>query len=235
MAEWAAKRFWKETTVAEAGGGYTVHLDGRAVRTPAKAPLVVPSRELADWIASEWEAQENEINPNTMPATRSANAAIDKVTIQHAEVADMLAEYGDSDLLCYRADFPTDLINRQAASWDPILEWAEGALSAKLTPRSGVIHAPQDPDALARLSALTHEFDAFQLTAFHDLVGLSGSLILGFAVTQGYLDPNEAWRLSRIDEDFQVEQWGEDEEAAEAAEVKRQSFLHAARFYCLVK
>ncbi|WP_321366511.1 ATP12 family protein [uncultured Celeribacter sp.] len=234
MAEWAAKRFWKDTVVAEAQEGFEVHLDGRPVRTPAKMPLILPTRTLADLVAAEWDAQDGVIDPNTMPATRGANAAIDKVSIQHAEVADMLADYGDSDLLCYRAEHPQELVARQADLWDPLLEWAEGALGARLEPRAGIMHAPQSASALAVLRDKTHGFTAFELAAFHDLVSLSGSLILGFAVTEEHLDVEEAWRLSRVDEDYQIEQWGEDDEATEAAEIKRQSFVQAALFYRVV-
>lgn len=231
MAEWAAKRFWKETTVSEGPEGFEVHLDGRSVRTPAKAPLIVPTRALAEMIAAEWDAQEAEIDPNTMPATRGANAAIDKVAVQKAEVADMLADYGDSDLLCYRAEHPKELVAQQQEAWDPLLDWAATHLGATLEPRAGIMHAPQSAQALQILRAKTHDFSSFELAAFHDLVSLSGSLILGFAVTERRLEPEEAWGVSRIDEDFQIAQWGEDEEEAEAAEIKRRSFLQAALFY----
>ncbi|WP_417254844.1 ATP12 family chaperone protein [Celeribacter sp.] len=238
MAEWAAKRFWKETKVTEvqdgAQTGFEVHLDGRPVRTPAKSPLILPTKGLAEMVASEWEAQVDVIDPNTMPATRGANAAIDKVMIQHGEVADMLAEYGDSDLLCYRAEHPQELVLRQNEHWDPVLDWAKTALGARLEPRTGILHAPQSEDALSVLRQKTHDFTAFELAAFHDLVTLSGSLILGFAVTEDHLDPDTAWILSRVDETYQIEQWGEDEEAAAAAEIKRQSFVQAARFYRVV-
>lgn len=231
MSGWAAKRFWKQTEVTEVDGGFTVTLDGRAVKTPAKTAFAVPSRGLAEVIAAEWEAQEDKINPNTMPATRMANSAIDKVATQFSAVADMLAAYGDSDLLCYRATQPDALIARQAAAWDPILDWADKTLDARLIPVSGIIHQPQDSAALARLTARVHGLTPFQLAAFHDLVAISGSLVLGFGVTEGHLDPDQAWELSRIDEKWQEEQWGEDEEASEQAAVKRDAFLHAARFF----
>lgn len=231
MSEWKAKRFWKEATVTEQDGGFGVALDGRPVRTPAKAPLVVPGRSMAGEIAAEWDAQQGEIDPNTMPFTRSANAAIDKVRVQHSEVADMIADYGDSDLLCYRADAPGELVARQAAAWDPLLDWAAQELNARLIVAQGVMHLPQPADAIARLRGEVHKLDAFRLTAFHDLVSLSGSLIIGFASARGHLDAQEAWELSRIDEAWQIEQWGEDEEAAAQAGIKRQAFLHAKRFF----
>lgn len=234
MSEWKAKRFWNETKVVEAENGFGIELDGRPVRTPAKAPLIVPTRALADVIAREWDAQVGEINPNTMPATRGANAAIDKVAVQHAEVADLLSEYGDSDLLCYRAPHPRELVERQIENWDPVLDWAAAALGVRLLPRTGIVHVAQDPQALAILRDKSHRFTEFELAAFHDLVSLSGSLVLAFAVTEGQLSPHEAWELSRLDDLYQIEQWGDDEEAAETAEIKRQSFVQAELFYRLV-
>ncbi len=235
MSAWKAKRFWKEVNVVPADGGYTVHLDNRPVRTPAKAALVVPTRTMAQEIAAEWDAQEGQIAPATMPTTRSANAAIDKVTHQHAEVADLIAAYGDADLTCYRADGPEALVARQVEAWDPLLDWAESVLNVRLNPVTGVIHAPQDGAALQRLSARVHAMDAFALTAFHDLVSLTGSLIIGFAATHDLHPPETLWRLSRIDEIWQEEQWGEDEEAAEMAARKESDFLHAKRFHDLAR
>lgn len=228
-----AKRFWKEAKSVKTDGGWTVELDGRPVRTPAKAPLVVPTRAMADLIATEWDAQQGKIDPTTMPATRSANAAIDKVALQHAEVADMLAAYGDADLLCYRASHPQELIDRQAAIWGPVLDWAAQDLGARLTPVSGIMHAPQDAAVLARLTAMVHAFTPFQLAAFHDLVSISGSLILGFAATRAHKPIDQLWTISRLDESWQEEQWGVDEDAAAQADVKKQAFLHADLFFRL--
>ncbi len=233
MSGWAAKRFWKEASVEQTPDGFTVMLDGRAVKTPAKTPLILPTRLMAGAVAQEWDAQDGVIDPNGMPVTRSANAAIDKVATQHAEVAGLLAEYGATDLLCYRAESPVELVQRQAAAWDPLLDWAEEALQVRLIPAAGVMFVPQDPDALARLSARVAELDAFRLAAFHDLVGMSGSLILGFATAHDRLSPEEAWALSRLDETWQEEQWGEDEEATAQAALKKQAFIHAKRFYAL--
>lgn len=231
MSNWAPKRFWKVAEVTAAEGGFAVTLDGRPVKTPAKAALQVPTEAMAQAIAAEWDAQVDKVDPNTMPFTRSANAAIDKVRIQHAEVADMLAAYGDSDLLCYRAASPTELVERQAALWDPVLDWARAALGAELEARVGVIHVPQDGAALKVLSQQTHALNDFELAAFHDLVSMSGSLILGFAAARGHLDVQTAWDLSRLDELWQEEQWGQDEEAQELIEVKKVAFEHAKRFF----
>ena len=233
MSEWKAKRFWKEAQVAEQADGFAVLLDGRPVKTPAKRQVVMPTRAMAAVVAAEWDAQEEEINPHLMPATKTVNAAIDKVAVQHGEVADMLAAYGDSDLLCYRADHPEGLVARQAAEWDPMLDWAEEALGVRLKPRTGIMHQSQDAEALAVLSERTHALGAFELAAFHDLVSLSGSLVLGFATALGAREAEEVWTLSRLDELWQIEQWGKDDEAEALAELKRASFLHASRMFTL--
>lgn len=233
MSGWAKKRFWTEVTVAEVDSGFGVFLDGRSVKTPAKAPLVVPTRAMAESMASEWEAQEGELDPNSMPVTRSANAAIDKVAVQHAEVADMLAEYGGSDLLCYRATSPAELVARQAEAWDPLLDWAAETFQARLKPVAGLMFEPQAPKVLAALRQEVHGFDNFSMAALHDLVGISGSLIIGLAATRDLKDVDSLWALSRIDESWQEEQWGHDEEAAADAEKKRLAFEHAYRFFKL--
>lgn len=233
MSEWKAKRFWTAADVTPAEDGYGIALDGRPVKTPAKRPLVVPSDALARAIVAEWDAQAKMIDPRTMPFTRTANAAIDKVATQKAEVADMLAAYGDSDLLCYRAETPRALVERQSELWDPFLEWAAEQLGARLLPRTGVMHAPQPAEALAVLSARVHAQTPFELAAFHDLVSLSGSLILGFAATQDMQSAEVIWDISRLDEIWQAEQWGADDEAEAMAGLKKAAFLHAKQVFDL--
>lgn len=234
MSEWAPKRFWKSADTQATENGFGILLDGRPVRTPAKAVLTVPSLAIAQSIAAEFDAQEDRIDPRTMPFTRTANAAVDKVAIQHAEVADMLADYGDSDLLCYRAEAPDDLVARQSTSWDPLLDWADSALGARLETRVGVMHASQDPTALSKLRQNVHEMNNFELAAFHDLVAISGSLVIGFAAKAEFMPAEELWLTSRVDEIWQQEQWGEDEEATEMAQHKKAAFLHASDFLRLL-
>ncbi|WP_439149280.1 ATP12 family chaperone protein [Sulfitobacter sp.] len=233
MSDWKAKRFWTEAQVVAAGDGYAVELDGRPIKTPAKRHLIVPTQQMAQAIAAEWQAQKGTIDPRTMPCTKTANAALDKVAIQHAEVADMLAAYGDCDLLCYRADSPEELVDRQTALWDPMLDWAEAALEVRLEPRVGIMHVPQDAAAVSRLTDRTHALDMFQMAAFHDLVSLSGSLILGFAATLNAKDTDTLWDLSRLDEIWQAELWGADDDAEALAAVKKASFEHAKLMFDL--
>ena len=235
MSAWAPKRFWKEAAVVETEGGYGISLDGRAVKTPAKAPLVVPTRAMAEAIAAEWDAQDGLIKPETMPWTRSANSAIDKLSIQRQAVIDMLAEYGGSDLLCYRVDQPEELVSRQNKGWDPILLWAEETFGAKLKTTAGLMPIAQDEAAVAALKAPIQELSNFELAAFHDLVAISGSLVLALAVIKGRLTSAEAFALSRMDETFQIEQWGKDEEAAEIDAIKAEAYEQSRRFYGLCR
>ncbi|MBK5932528.1 chaperone required for assembly of F1-ATPase [Rhodovulum imhoffii] len=230
MAEWAPKRFWKAATVEIAEPGFAVSLDGRRVKTPAKAALIVPSRAMAQAIAAEWAAQGERLDPGTMPVTRAANAAIDKVAVQHGEVADMIAAYGETDLTCHRAEGPEVLCARQSAAWDPLLDWAHDVLGARLCPACGVIPTAQPPESLAALRTRVRALDTFELTALHDLVGLSGSLLIGLAAFEGWARIEALWDISRIDETWQEEQWGRDEDAAAASALKRKEFLQARRF-----
>ncbi len=232
MSAWTAKRFWKQAEASPCDGGFTVTLDGRAVKTPAKRLLVLPTLQMAEVIAAEWDAQQGRVKPETMPATRAANSTIDNVAIQFAEVAGDLARYGETDLLCYRATAPQELIDLQADAWDPLLAWS-AALRAPLIATAGVMHIRQPETSLAKLTAQVHAFTPFQLAAVHDLIAISGSLVLALAVTRGRLSLDEAWRLSRIDETWQNELWGVDEDAAALESLKRQALTEAARFFAL--
>lgn len=233
MSGWKPKRFWKAVTVQPCEGGFTVFLDSRQAKTPGKAPLVVPGRDMAEAVAAEWDAQHGLVKPQTMPFTRAVNSAIDKVTpLFDAVVAD-LAGYGGTDLLCYRATEPPGLVDRQNQGWDPLLDWSAKALGAPLVAVAGVMHIAQDPASLTRLHGLVAAMTPFQITGFHDLVQLSGSLILALAVTHGRLTAAEAWTLSRIDESWQIALWGEDEDAAALAEHKRAAFHQAAAFWAM--
>ena len=233
MSDWKLKRFWDKAGVEEIDDGFAVLLDGRSVRTPAKAVLKVPTRALADAIAAEWDAQDGEVDPTSMPVTRGANAAIDKIGANRKAVVEMLAEYGDSDLVCYRADGPKELVRRQSELWDPIVDWVGSKFGVRLAIAEGVMHVPQSPETLSALSAEMEDMSDFALAGFHDLVAISGSLVLALAVHHGQITPESAWDLSRVDESWQVEQWGEDDEATAAESVKRDAFLDAARFLAM--
>jgi chaperone required for assembly of F1-ATPase len=235
MANWAPKRFWKQASAEPADTGFAVRLDGRPVRTPARAPLVVPTLAMARAIAAEWDAQEGLIRPDTMPVTRAANTAIDTIAPQRAAVDAIVAAYGGTDLLCYRAATPPALVARQALAWDALIDWAATALGAPLTVVTGVMPVAQPDASLSRLTAHVTALSHFELAALHDLVALSGSLILGLAVIRGRLSADAAWAAARIDETWQIEQWGDDEEAAATAARRLAAFLDADRFYGLCR
>ena len=233
MAEWKARRFWKTADIRPQGNGWEVVLDDRPLRTPGKLPLILPTEALARAIAAEWDAQTDVIDPNRMPLTRAANSAVEKVTPQFHDVTSMLGDYGGTDLLSYRASEPEALTRMQAVGWDPLIDWAATELRAPLRITHGVIPVPQDPAVLLKLQAEIASLDAFALTALHDLVTLPGSLILGLAVLRGRLDAETAWKLARIDEEFQADRWGRDEDADLAAQGRLEAMRNAERFYRL--
>ena len=235
MSEWAAKRFWKEASVREDGDGFGVLLDARPLKTPAKNALVLPTKSMALQIAEEWQTTGEVIDPNTMPWTRSANSAIDKIIPQRKEVEAHLIGYAQSDLTCYRADGPATLARRQSEAWDPLLDWVSVTWNVAFNVTTGVMPVAQPDGIAARLAQVMNEMSEFELTGFHDLVTLSGSYVIALA-TIAERDSREAlWQASRVDEVFQIEQWGEDEEAAEQATLRKLAFLHAADFFSNAK
>ncbi len=208
-------------------------LDEKPLKTPAKAGLVLPTLQLARKIAQEWDSQTDKIDPEKMPFTRTANSAIDKISSKTAEVAEMLIAYGDADLICYRAESPVELVKRQKDAWDPVLDWADKEFGARLMTRKGIMHVAQSGCAIDRLGSEVNAFSVFELAGFHDLVALSGSLVLALAAAHQLYPPTVVWKLSRIDEDWQKEQWGEDEEESVRDTIKLESFISAESFFRL--
>lgn len=212
------KRFYKVAAAAPADGGFAVQLDGRTPRSPAKRPLIAPTPRLAEMIASEWEAQVEYIDNSLMPATRLAFTAIDRIAETRAEVAREVTAYAASDHLCYRAQHPAPLVERQAHEWGAILDWARAEHGLTFTPVSGIIHQPQPPATLAAVEALALTLDDFVLAGVAFAAGLFGSTVLALAVRAGRLTGRRALDLSRLEEIYQAEQWGQDDEATARAE-----------------
>ena len=231
MSEWAAKRFWKNTEVVEADSGFAIALDGRSVNTPGKSKLIVPTRTMADRIAAEWDAQDEKIDPTTMPWTRSANSAIEKVATQRGDVEDHLIGYADTDLLVYRAESPPELQRRQSDAWDPVLAWIADKYGVGIRTTIGIMPVAQNAEELLVLKREMRDMSDFALTGFHDLVTLTGSYALALSVAHGLNEARAAWALSRVDEDWQIEQWGRDEEADAEAALKCAALLHATEFF----
>ncbi len=215
------RRFYKTVDVAPADGGFAVQLDGRIPKSPRKSTLILPTKALAALIAGEWDAQTQVINLNEMAATRRAFTAIDQIPPARDAVADEIASYAGSDVLCYFAAHPSGLVARQNAQWGPLLDWAGAELDLQLQRAEGVVHRPQPPRTIERARALALAADDMTLTALAEATALFGSAVLAFAVQRGRLDAPAALDLSRLDEIFQIEQWGVDDEAAARIEGHR--------------
>ena len=233
MSEWKQKRFWKNAHVVSSETGYLIKLDDKILKTPAKKQMLLPTEALAKKVASEWDEQVEEIDPTTMPFTKSSNAALDKVSEQFEEVTSLLGEYGDTDLLYYRADSPPELQKRQKTGWDPIVNWAETTFKVQINCGTGIVYIAQNEKLISEIHIKINNLSIFELTAFYDMVSITGSLILGLAIINGRLSAEEAYQLSRIDEQWQLEQWGEDEEAQVASNQKNIAILHSEEFFAL--
>jgi chaperone required for assembly of F1-ATPase len=228
------KRFWKEVEVHAEDGGWGIRLDGRPVRTPARATLTVPSEALADAIAEEWRSVEDAIDPRAMPLSGIANAAIDRVAPEQQTFAGGLARYAEADLACYRSEWPPELVELQAKAWDPLLAWARRRYDVDFVTTSGMLHVPQPPATIERLAHAVAALDPYRLAALSPLVTVGGSLIAALAVLERAISPDEAWRSVSIDERWQLEQWGSDPEAQLALDNRERDFMSAARFLELV-
>jgi len=224
------KRFWKDVEVEPADGGWSIMLDKRLVKTPARAPLVVPSQTLAHAIAGEWRDVADTVDPRAMPLTGIANAAIDRVRPDPRLFAGGLARYAEGDLACYRAQWPPELVERQAASWDNLLSWARRRYDVDFSTTSGLMHVPQPRPTIERLAHAVAALDPFRLAGLSPPVTIGGSLVAGLAVLEKAITPEEAWEAVSIDDRWQLEQWGDDNEAVQALDNRRRDFLAAASF-----
>jgi chaperone required for assembly of F1-ATPase len=223
------KRFWKEVSVEPESEGWTIKLDDRQVKTPARAPLLVPTPPLADAIADEWRSVEAKIDPRAMPLTGLANAAIDRVAPARQAFAQGLARYAEADLACYRAEGPRGLIERQEEQWDPLLGWARRRYDVDFVTTSGLLHVAQPSATVEHLSHAVAALDSFRLAGLSPLVTIGSSLLAALAVLEKAITPEQAWNAVSLDERWQLQQWGADAEA-EALENRRRDFLAAARF-----
>ena len=222
------KRFWKDVALVEEAGGLAIALDARLLKTPARATLVVESPALGEAIADEWRACGEEIDPRHMPLTGLANAAVDHVAPDPQRFAAELARYAEGDLLCYRADHPPKLIAAQAAAWDPLLAWARARFAVEFVVATGIIHVPQPPATIAALSAALAPANPFQLAALSPIVTIGGSLVTALALFERAIDLDTAWHAVSVDERWQIDQWGDDDEAVAALANRRADFAAAA-------
>jgi len=229
------KRFYTEVAVTPMDGGFVILLDSRPVRTPAGKRLSLPRKKLADAIAEEWQAQGETVMAATMPLLRLANTVIDGVADHREAVIAAILRFGENDLLCYRAHQPPELAARQAAGWDPLLEWVAQKYGAKLRVAAGLTHVDQPPEALAALRRGLESYDAFSLSGLHVIASITGSVVLALAVAEEFITGTDAFELSRIDEIYQAEKWGEDAEAATRATSLAYELGKAAELIGLVR
>ena len=228
------KRFYKEVGVGGADGGFTVTLDGKPIKTPSGKTVIVPKRDIADAIAAEWAAQGETIDPLTMPLTRFANSVVQSVVDRAHLVADDVAKYLGSDLLFYRAGHPEALVAREAAHWDPIVFWAAEALGAHFMLAEGINHVRQ-PDAAIEAARTAFPNDPWSIAALHVVTTLTGSALLALALTHGVREPADIWAAAHVDEDFNSEQWGLDEEIASRRAARAVDFEAATRILDAMK
>lgn len=229
------KRFWKAAAPVRGDTGWTIELDGRPVRTPARALLQVGHEPLAQAIAAEWHEAGETVDPRAMPLTGLANAALDRIGPEQETYAAGLARYGESDLLTYRADSPQALIDRQSAAWDPLLAWARRRYDVDFVVTSGVAPVTQAQNTVERLRHAVAALDAFTLAGLSPIVTIGGSLVAGLAVLEQAFSPEDAWTAVTVDDAWQLEKWGSDAEAEQALANRRAEFFAGARLLELVR
>lgn len=222
------KRFYKHASHAPIEGGFCIQLDGRPVKTPGRMTLLLPSENIAKAVAAEWDAQTTRIDPTKMPLTRIANSAQEAVAVRFEEVADDLTRFAGNDALCYRAESPDGLVARQTEILNPVLNWAGELLGGRFSLIAGVIHAAQPEELLAAFRGRLDRLSPLQLAALHTATTLSGSALLALALAEAYLTPDAAWTAAHVEEDWNIERWGEDAEAQQVRGYKRREFDAAA-------
>jgi chaperone required for assembly of F1-ATPase len=226
------KKFYKLAAVT---GELGIELDGRSVKTPMKAKLVLPSRALAEAVAAEWNTQEEFINPALMPLTKLANTAIDRAGGERKFVAGQVVEFSGSDMVCYRADAPLELVELQAAAWNPVVAWASAAMNTQFKMVAGVIHSAQSAETVAAVEQYVAKLSDFELTAAHNLTTLTGSALLGLMLTAKAIAPESGWAAAHVEEDFQIATWGSDDEAQARRAFRRIDFDGSLQFLNLLK
>jgi len=225
------KRFYKLVSVTAENG---IALDGKPVKTPKKLPLQLPALTLAEAVAAEWQAQGETINPHAMPLTKLANTALDRIAPDRHPILLELVDYAGSDLVCYRADRPPGLVARQNLAWDPVVDWALTTLDAPFAVVTGVMHHPQPPEALRAVGVALENCSAFEIAGLHTLTTLTGSALLALMLHRHAISEDAAWSAAHVDEDYQIEMWGEDHDAKSRRAARHKEFAACCRFLALI-
>jgi len=230
------KRFYKEASVSESGGTLSVLLDGKSAKTPARNALALPNAKLASAVAAEWNAIESEIDPVRLPLTRLANLAIDAIANAPQPVIDEIVQYAASDLVFYRAEGPEGLVTLQNERWNPVLDWAASKLNARFMLAQGVIHVRQTDESLAAIREAAEQIEKpFALAAAASATNIGGSALIALALADGALSGDEAWNAAHVDEQWNISQWGEDDEAQRRLAARHAEFSAAAKMLTLLR
>ena len=230
----APRRFYREVTVQRGDDGWQIALDGKLLRSPVKAPLLLPSEALAQAIQAEWDGQAERIQPQSMPMMQLASTAVDRVTPNRAQIAADITAYAASDLICYRAEAPAELVRRQVEHWQALLDWASHRFDVSLRTTTGIMAIEQSAQSLAIFARVVDQLDPWRLTALANITATAGSLVIALALLEGRLTPEAAAAAAQLDELYQAERWGEDAEAATRRQGQAREIADAARFVTLL-
>lgn len=225
-----ARRFYETVSVTGTTAPFSVALDKRPLRTPLKRAFELPTRTLAEAVATEWDQQSEKIDPATMPLTRLANTAIDRVASDRDRIIGEIVDFAGSDLVCYRSEKPQDLVERQARTWQPVLDWARQTPGAEFDVTEGIVHVAQPATALRAMKDHLAQRTSWDLTAIHNVTTLTGSALIAAMACSGAIPASEAWAAAHVDEDWQIEQWGWDEEARHRRNFRKREFDICLRF-----
>jgi chaperone required for assembly of F1-ATPase len=226
------RKFYNSVEVSDT---FAVFLDGKQVKTPLKNTLILPNRAMAEAVAAEWLVQDKVIDPETMPLTKLANTALDRATQERAHVLDEIAQYAGSDLVCYWADRPPELVALQRKHWQPVLDWAEKSLEARFVTAIGINHVRQDAAVISAIGKIAQELDAWQLTGTYLTMTMTGSALLALMLQSGATTAEVIWAAAHVDDDYQISQWGEDWEAAERRAARKREFDGLVRFFQMLR
>ncbi|HPF45767.1 MAG: ATPase [Alphaproteobacteria bacterium] len=229
------KRFYKQVTVDHENGGYFVLLDGKKVKTPEKSPCLIPTRKMAEAVAREWDDQDKEIIPATMPIFKLVNTAIDRVKKRRDEVIYEMVSFAGSDQLCYRAEAPDTLVRLQNSTWNPLLDWLKVNFDIKLKLSTGIIFVEQDSEQLDKFRTIFENLESFELTALYTMITVTGSVTVGLSLFKEHLSLEQAWEAGHLDENFQASEWGIDEEAEQRRSALKTELANAEYFLKLIR
>ncbi|WP_240796875.1 ATP12 family protein [Terasakiella sp. SH-1] len=229
------KRFYKTVAVEQDGDGFRVTLDGRQLKSPAKRSLLLPTKALADALAKEWDAQEEHIQPLTMPMMALASTAVDRIGELRDGVIEQIAKYAETDLVCYWTDEPKELAERQAKAWMPYIDWAKETYGAEFKTQTGIMHVEQPENSVRAIREVVEGYNDWELSGLSSATHCTGSILLALSLTEGRIDSAQAFEDSQVDETYQIELWGEDWEAKDRRDVIKKDLQSVVDWLTLIR